>query len=95
MIETVEAALRRVLPAASEAEIVAAAWAAMGALGFFEPHREVRVTAPQGCQVRSKPNGPVVGTVMPQVLLLAGQAENTWTPVMLSCWIGSKMIALA
>lgn len=95
MIEDVRGALRRTLPAATPAEIDAATQAVLGVPGFFEPQHEARVTAPQGCQVRSRPGGPVVGTVMPQVLLLGGQAENSWTPVMLSCWIGSKMIALA
>lgn len=95
MIENVRTALRRTLPAATDAEIDAATQAALGILGFFEPQREMRVTAPKGCQLRAAPGGPVVGTIMPNVFLLAGQAEGKWTPALLSCWIGSGMVALA
>lgn len=94
MIEDVRTALRRTLPAATDAEIDAATRAALGALGFFEPHREMRVSASQGCQLRASPDGLVVGTVKPKVLVMAGQPEKAWTPVMLSCWIGSGMVAL-
>ena len=95
MLREMRAALRAALPAASEAEIDAATRAALSVHAFFEPQREGRGTAPQGCNVRGQPGGPVVGTVRPGVLLLVGASEKVWTPAALDCWIGTEMIALA
>lgn len=95
MLREMRQALRSALPAASDVEIEAATRAALSVHAFFEPQREVRVTAGLGCNLRSMPGGQVVGTVRPQVLLLAGASEQAWTPVALDCWIGTEMIALA
>lgn len=54
--------------------------------------RAGRIVAPQGCNLRAKPAGEIVGTIKPNVAVQVGQPEGEWTPVRVLCWVGAAMV---